>query len=135
MNREIKFRIWDRKLKMMTHFQDWDFEREYTLLAFNAKEQKERNWSYGDMPHNKEDCVLMQFTGLHDKNGKEIYEGDVVKFSKGFSLSDGEQVMIHEITWCEPYAAFGVHGMLFNAMNLFPREVIGNVYENENLLK
>ena len=60
--REIKFRAWDKKRKMMFHFEL--FEQPPTELG---------------QPLYLDDLVLMQYTGLKNKKGKEIYEGDVVK--------------------------------------------------------
>lgn len=77
------------------------------------------------------EAVLMQFTGLHDKNGKEIYEGDVISWRsyKGECYYDNGRFWIKgfSCTWQDdPSDAFSEGE---------PLEVIGNVYENPELLK
>jgi len=67
----------------------------------------------------------MQFTELLDKNGKEIYEADIVRFSDDESL--------HEVFWDEKWAAFKIKNSPNKDESEF--EVIGNIYENGNILK
>jgi len=61
--REIKFRAWDKKLKQLS----------IPVQISNPP-----------TPGHERGLILMQFTGLKDKNGKEIYEGDVVRHGEGF---------------------------------------------------
>ena len=106
--REIKFRAWDTERKKM----------EYCGLA--------RIGEY----HELMEHPLMQFTGLKDKNSKEIYEGDIVKhqiYSK-FAVKDLEyffSIILPDV-W-----KWGWYG---NADNL-GFEVIGNLYENPELIE
>ena len=76
-----------------------------------------------------EEYELMQFTGLHDKNGKEIYEGDVVEFE---NYRDGQQYYKARETIRFDLGMFHIYGEpLRNFQNI---EVIGNIYSNPELL-
>jgi len=77
-----------------------------------------------------------QFTGLLDKNGKEIYEGDICKYPFGDIYSEngcGTDILIGEVSF--NLGAFGINGLLLCQMSRIDIEVIGNIYENKNLLK
>ena len=113
--REIKFRQWDSTKKRMYH----------NIGAID------KGW-YGPAILKFDENPLMQFTGLFDKNGNEIYEGDVVTlyFKDGLKQNG-------TIVWNEKGARFewqdkeGYWGL--SDRNEF--EVIGNIYENPELLK
>ena len=67
--------------------------------------------------------VLMQYTCLKDKNGKEIYEGDIIKYRITFGKS---RDIIREMKWKEEFNGFGPME--------YKCEVIGNIYENPEIL-
>ena len=119
-----KFRAWDKENKKMLVVNDicnlfWEntFFECYELVP-DPKGKRE----YELINHriDFEDCVLMQSTGLVDKNGQEIFEGDVVRMRSGELLP----VKLH-------------HGMFipvcFYISSAF--ELVGNVFENPELLK
>jgi len=73
-----------------------------------------------------EDIILMQFTGLKDKNGKEIYEGDILD-NEG--ARQKYEVIFHKGCFCIIQGGLGYH--IFNEKKV---EIIGNIYENKDLL-
>jgi uncharacterized phage protein (TIGR01671 family) len=87
----------------------------------------------------KEKNRMMQWTGLLDKNSKEIYEGDIVFFDD-FYIGDHRQVGGNGVIkfiddgWCV-FAFNEYQSGLWNMVNNFSAEVIGNIYENPELLK
>src|SRR5690606_22769780 len=97
MNREISFRIWDTVLKtMMPDFDNGiDFHGNYWTTPDERGDTKHTENVSG---HN---YILMQFTGLTDKNGKEIYEGDIIQWG-----GENEPMVV---AWSDKYASFGIN--------------------------
>ena len=75
-----------------------------------------------------------QFTGLRDKNGKEIYEGDVVTSLYTFGESECLRKP-SEVVWNDEECAFQLYGYFGQAMDNYELEIIGNIHENPKLLK
>lgn len=128
MNREIKFRVWDVENKEMLEVQELDFEP-----TFYGGRIAIRPDQYNDY-FNTEDMILMQYTGLHDKNGKEIYEGDIV----------GIDYLSYIVTGVVTYSTKDAMYILTNTNSIADEneplgdyknlEVIGNTYDNPELL-
>ncbi len=83
---------------------------------------------------NDDSFKVMQYTGLKDKNGIEIYEGDIIKYSHNYT---GE--IMREVVF--KYGSYGIEGttkgthIIFGNILESEREVIGNIYKNPELLK
>jgi uncharacterized phage protein (TIGR01671 family) len=107
--RDIKFRAWEAVNRQMNYdprFIAWESAAGMPLYAINRA--------------NKEpDVVLMEYTGLQDKNGKDIYEGDILKGSNGGLVK------------CED----ALRALYSSADIARQLEVVGNIYENPDLLK
>ena len=121
--REIKFRAWHKIDKYWIEH-DKLFQSGHTYQN----------------PFSNSDLELLQFTGLKDKNGKEIYEGDVVCFKEFFMDSDeDEKDLIGEIYF--ESGAFlinrkrQIHMFIWEESDIKDMEIIGNIYENPELLK
>jgi len=117
--REIKFRAWDKENKTMFCLDD------FTDLGNELLKQIDKTGEY-DL---EKDFIWMQYTGLKDKNGKEIYRGDIM-----FNSNDKNN---YEMIWNDSDACFmlGENGGRLSkyALSAFWK-VIGNIYENPKLL-
>ena len=127
--REIKFRAWDKENTIMLFFSFNDNTSDYPV------EFPENNLSEDDK------YVLMQYTGFQDKNGKEIYEGDIVTHIRQIlALAGGYEDYIESgvIVFTDGEGAFmlqvGKYAVYFSPMDGESLEVIGNIYENPELL-
>ncbi|MCK5132415.1 MAG: hypothetical protein KAR40_09735 [Candidatus Sabulitectum sp.] len=132
---KIKVRAWNENTKVMVDLQ------KITPLALADGMSTQLSLQGGSglfIPFLKS-MKLMQFTGLLDKNGKEIYEGDVVKLGRLPTEEEPEDdENIAEVIfskgqfWCTHYG-FPVHSWACNDKCFI--EVVGNIYENPELLK
>jgi len=106
--REIIFRAWHPKERKMVYFDFWDIQRgEVIEPSFEGR--------YCFL----NECIIMQYIGRKDKNGKEIYEGDVV--------GGWQEKYPREIRWEDKECSF-------NIAKYDEEKVIGNKWENPELL-
>ncbi len=121
--RQIKFRAWDKKQKRILNYNN----DVCPCITFNGVCQAENHTNVSF------DYVLMQYTGLKDKNGKEIYEGDILglkdeedKSMCYIEFHNGAFVRTYKKFYSKIYADSITDDMWY---------VIGNIYEDKNLLK
>lgn len=120
----LKYRAWDKKLKKMFEVSFIDFDTK--LIGLNIDLEI--------IIFDFEDIILMQSTGLKDKNGKEVFIGDIIKCTRGCP---------HEVylekeyggTYVGGMPAVYLKGLLSGYAWTGAEEIIGNVYENKELLE
>ena len=119
--RETKFRTWDKVRHSFSYF---------TLQKLAKSEFDPTDWI--------DEAEWQEFTGLKDKNGKEIFEGDMIKTR---CRETQEKEKIGKVEWLENMAGFEFNcnssvmssECMSYSQHIF--EVIGNIYENPELLK
>ena len=129
--REIRFRAWDKEDKKMFPVLEIDFVDGWVKMYCKIAG---RHYNYLD------NLVLLQFTGLEDKNGKEIYEGDIVSVKYIYDKRTTDRA---QVVWREDKAGFGLKSLkgltnevyeLYKITTEHNLEVVGNIYENKELL-
>lgn len=136
MNREIKFRAWDKSKNKM--FYDVQETSCYWNGLFNPDVIQEDNFGY--ILDKKDVYEVMQFTGLYDMKKVPIYEGDIVRKELFSDIKLDNRVYNYaKVMWIEEFAGF----YLVNKNNKilwevsedkYNIEVIGNLWENSDLL-
>lgn len=127
-----KFRAWDKETQTML---------DVSLIDFKKSVLVGEHWEFGETNFiNFDDIHLMQSTGLHDKNGKEIFEGDILKVANNDSswfevvkydhnkamFISKEMNLKYEVPETPLYDLFSPY--------LFKVEVIGNIWEDGDLI-
>jgi len=130
MSRKIQFRAWDEKSS------SWGPLAALRFLKPTKIQHRIKDLQYDGFEVENDDFIIMQFTGLLDKTGKPIYEGDILKnkrliqfgeYSGRFGMGTGFY------TVCHAKDADGLpYG--FTSIQAEDDEVQGNLYENPELL-
>lgn len=130
MNDRFKFRIWDKKLKKLAKWNDNPYHN-MEIMNYICVDNPVTDWKH-------EDYILMQCTGLKDKNGKLIYGKDIIRF-----YFDNDEI-IAVIEWDNDECRFYLNTTDYfkdkyvtdyEIVKQEEYEVIGNIYENKSLLE
>lgn len=126
-----RYRAWDKNFKTMHEVDD------IMSIDFGKSEISVKTLFFERTNYYKfDDIVLMQSTGLTDKNGKEIFEGDILSIE-----TDEENVRV-EVSWDSKHVLFVFESKKYNEKealgelsedNLYPFKIIGNIYANPEL--
>lgn len=136
--REIKFRAWHKEQQIMFPIREAIWFKMDSQSWVNESHQVPTNRLHG---YDGETIELMQYTGLKDKNGKEIYEGDI--FEIGWRKESLEQLVYVDfdkagfvIRLCKtPANEQPIYNLVYaRTFEMRDVEVIGNIYENPELL-
>lgn len=134
MKREIKFRVWDHNTNTMMipdYFELYDGKIGWIEASREA----------GPVSGNdgcSDQFEIMEYTGLHDKNGREIYEGDIVRSS---SRRQREKSFVGDVCYGRVDPSFTIHDKdghnfrLYSSGEYRTYEVIGNILENQELME
>ena len=142
MNDRFKFRTWHRN--KMRYIEYFIRNQEYTTIS------ADRGAYYEKLIPN-EDIVIMQCTGLKDTQGKRIFEGDIFTSGEYPFTDEGKPNYVGEVVWIDEFANFqyylhcvnpskrgiseGINNLLENILCLNDVKIIGNIFENPDLLR
>lgn len=128
-SRLFRFRAWVRN-ELMVNVISIDFNNEFITWDDNQYDRCVPPNKYYEI-ETFNDIVLMQYTNLNDREGQEIYEGDIVEWI-GFSEIEKMQVYWRNGAWY--FNRFECNNVDWNSVDTTKIKVIGNIFENPELL-
>ena len=133
--RELRFRAWHKINKTMGDVASLtrEWQTEYTLIKYEGKDLV--------TAYKTNELEIIQYTGLKDKNGKKIYEGDILEIDGGGSETSKGEVsfkdgcFIFKADWINVYKGNYPELKAYTDKSFCEVEIIGNIYQNPDLLK
>lgn len=143
MKREIKFRVWDNDNKKFCDPQRFVLTGDGSLMQIEREtvmnhscDPPEEEVASEFLTYPQGSFVLAGlYTGLMDKNGKEIYEGDILEFDNGVSQDYERRIDRGVVQWNNDWQCWDYHP--YNSWDVEREtvEIVGNIYENPELLE
>lgn len=129
MNRILKFRVWDKEVKM------W-LREDSQYLVMDGSKVLPAPWSTISFDTEDENFVIQQFIGQLDKNNKEIYEGDILRFYTSNYEGALNRELHGRVEYNSMLARFNIVVLetyidgCYNFLECSEMEIIGNIFEN-----
>ena len=140
--RELRFRVW---IKDEERYYDESDEESYMIVpngnvTYTSESYEEDGVWFNDTTSATNDVVVEQYTGLKDKNGKEIYEGDIIQEEIDFNSKMTDGVYTYVVEWDSDTLCYGLRGNGNSIHDLLWEvnasvEIVGNIHENPELLE
>lgn len=132
--REIKFRAWMKDYKKMCKVNQIDFEKQTAWIEADNGGHETRHTTTRDI----DDIEIMQYTGSKDKNGIKIYEGDIAKLQDGhtsYYVVEWHKNGMWIFRFLDNEHQYYSFNSVCDFMYTVNHEVIGNIYENPDLVE
>lgn len=135
--KDIKLRAWIYKEKKMVEVKSIHLGKAKIMYGYSEGPQ-----CYGNKSLPFSECALSQSVGVEDKNGKEIFEGDIVRKKSNYLNAGETKIELYKVVWKEEWCAWALKklgnctqscSMYKNELNFC--EIVGNIYENPELLE